>query len=124
MNGMNDKTGRLEVFGHDPACARAVVIERPGSWRATRALLSGIIGLGAAPLVFFIPPHVPWALGSVLAGAWFARRFATEARTLVSLEGSCPRCGAPITISRPTPLHSPHMLSCGKCMQGVMLTVA
>lgn len=118
---MIETTGRLEAFGYDSTQARMRVIPRPASWRATRAILSGVVGLGAAPVVFFIPPHIPWALASVGLGIFFARRFALEARTLVSLEGACPKCGADIRIDKPVALRDAHELSCPSCLQGLIL---
>jgi hypothetical protein len=117
----NEITGRIEAFGFEPTIARLDVIERPPSWRITRALLSAIIGLGAAPVVMFVPPHVPWALGSIILGAWFARRFAMETRTLVSLEGVCPKCRGEIRVTSAVPLRRPHELSCATCLQGLLL---
>jgi hypothetical protein len=118
---VSERTGRIEAFGFESTIARLDVIERTPSWRITRALLSAIIGLGAAPVVMFIPPHVPWALGSIVMGGWFARRFALEKRTLVSLEGVCPKCSAGIRMSKAVPLRGPHELSCASCLQGLLL---
>lgn len=118
---MIETTGRLEAFGYDATDARMKVIPRPASWRATRAILSAVVGLGAAPVVFFIPPHIPWALASVGFGVFFARRFALEARTLVSLDGTCPKCGQVIRIDKPVALRDAHELSCPACLQGLIL---
>jgi hypothetical protein len=119
---VSERAGRIEAFGFEATIARVDVIERPPSWRITRALLSALIGLGAAPVVMFVPPHVPWALGSIVLGGWFARRFAMETRTLVSLEGVCPKCGAELRVSKPIPLRRPHELSCSTCLQGLLIT--
>lgn len=114
---------RIEAFGYTPTAARAHVVERSASWRMTRALLAAAVGLGAAPVVFLVPPHVPWALAALGLGAWFARRFVRERRTLLSLDGVCPRCGAAVTTHEPTALRTPHDLTCGACRQGLLVRV-
>lgn len=120
---MGETTGRIEAFGYDATTADVRVIPRATSWRMTRALLSLVVGLGAAPLVFFVPPHVPWVLASVGLGGFFARRFALERRTLVSLQGTCPKCGKPVTVDKPVALRDPHELTCPHCLHGLMLRV-
>jgi hypothetical protein len=118
---MTETTGRLEAFGQAATTARVKVIARPPSWRATRAILSAVLGLGAAPVVFLLPPHVPWALASIGCGIFFARRFARESTTLVSLEGTCPKCTSPVLVERAVALRIPHELSCVACLQGLLL---
>lgn len=118
---MVETTGRLQAFGYDATQARLTVIPRSVSWRATRAILSAVVGLGAAPVVFILPPHVPWAVLAAGAGLFFARRFALEATTLVSLEGNCPKCGEMIQVDKQMALRSPHELSCPACLQGILL---
>lgn len=120
---MQEVTGRLEAFGHEPTTARLKIIPRPASWRVPRALLSAVVGLGAAPVVFFLPPHVPWALASVGLGLFFARRFALETTTLVEMHGTCPKCGAAVTVDAPVALRSPHEVGCPSCLKGLILDV-
>lgn len=122
--GMRQAKGRISAFGFDSTEASAEVIPRSSGWRMTRALLALAIGLGVAPVVFILPPHVPWALAAVASGAYFARRFATERRTLVRLEGRCPRCGSQIRVEKQTVLKDPHPLSCSGCGNDVLLEVS
>lgn len=118
---MNERNGRLEAFGFEPTNARMKVIDRSTSWRMTRSILSAVVGLGAAPVVFLVPPHVPWALASLGAGVFFARRFAIERVTLVEIEGTCPKCGAAVRVDKPVAMREPHEMSCPACMQGLLL---
>ena len=118
---MIERNGRLEAFGFEPTTAHMKVIERPTSWRMSRSLLSAAVGLGAAPVVFLVPPHVPWALASLGAGVFFARRFAIEKVTLVEMHGTCPKCGAAVAVEKPVPMRQPHEISCPECLQGLLL---
>lgn len=120
---MIETTGRIEAFGYEATTADVKLIPRTTSWRMTRALLSLAVGLGAAPIVFFVPPHVPWVLGAVGLGGFFARRFAMERRTLVSLAGKCPKCGNDLTIAKHVALRDPHEIACPQCMHGLLLRV-
>jgi hypothetical protein len=104
----------VEVFGFAPTVAEIEAIARPVSWRATRALLAAGIGLGAAPVVAIVPPHLPWALGSLIGGAVIARKRATERYTLRSLDAKCPRCGEPLSTG-PGRLAATRALHCDKC---------
>ncbi len=106
--------GRVEAFGFAPTVADIDAIARPASWRATRALLAAGIGLGAAPVVAIVPPHIPWALGSLIGGAVIARKRATEHFTLRSLDAKCPRCGEPLS-TEPGRLAGTRALHCDKC---------
>jgi hypothetical protein len=87
----------------------------------TRALLALLVGVGFAPLVFFIPPHFPWVIGSVLGGVYFARRFSRERFTLVSIDGPCARCGTAVRQEPRTTLKEPHTLYCASCGQELLL---
>lgn len=117
---MDETTGRavdarLELFGFAPTPARAEVLERSTSWRATRGLLAAGIGVGAAPAVFFLPLHFPWPVLSVGIGFYIARSRWKEQSTLLSVSGSCPACGAGVRLEKPMRLKVPHVLHCGGC---------
>lgn len=116
-------TGKLRVFGHDDTVAHLAVVPRGTSWRATRA--GGFIlgGLLAAPVVALLPPHVAWAMGSVLTGLFFGIRKWSEKHTLMQLSGACPRCGAEIQIGSPTRLRNPWTVSCEACNHAATVTV-
>ncbi|MGA0872435.1 MAG: hypothetical protein ACO3SJ_06155, partial [Phycisphaerales bacterium] len=61
-------------------------ITRTTGWRISRATPPIVVGLLLAPVLFIVPPHVPWSLGALgggLAGAiagggliwWLIRSF-------------------------------------------------
>jgi hypothetical protein len=114
MEGRVNLKGRVEAFGFTTTEAEIDAIARPASWRATRALLAAGIGLGAAPVVAIVPPHIPWALGSLIGGAVIARKRATEHFTLRTLAATCPRCGEPLTTEAGR-LADTRSLHCDKC---------
>lgn len=116
-------TGTIQVFGHDDTLAHLAVVPRGTAWRATRA--GGFIlgGLLVAPVVALLPPHVAWAMGSVLTGLFFGARKWSERHTLMELSGTCPRCGATIHIGSPTRLRNPWAVSCEECNHAATVTV-
>ncbi|MFW6201906.1 MAG: hypothetical protein ACOC8B_04965 [Gemmatimonadota bacterium] len=114
---------RLTLFGFASTPAEATVIRRSTSWRWTRALLSFAIGLGAAPIVAVLPPHLPWALLSVVAGVVIGVRRLRERVTLRSLRGRCPKCERSQEIDEARRLRRPHPLNCRGCGQELLLEV-
>jgi hypothetical protein len=90
----------------------------------TRVALSLFIGWGLTPLLLLVPPHIPWGAAAFGGGAWFAWRFANEHVTLAALDGTCPRCGAPIALEKRRPLKDPHAIDCGSCGQGAIVELA
>jgi hypothetical protein len=114
MEGRVNLKGRVEAFGFASTEAGIDAIARPASWRATRALLAAGIGIGVAPVVAIVPPHIPWALGSLIGGAVFARKRATEHFTLRSLTAKCPRCAGPLSTDAGR-LAATRQLHCDQC---------
>jgi hypothetical protein len=106
---------RFTLFGHAPSPATVDLEPRPLAWRLRRSLTVLGLALVAAPAVFVIPPHVPWALGVIAAGVFFARLRWSERFTIRRLEGECPRCGNPIGSMEEERLRVPHTVSCDAC---------
>ena len=75
-----------------------------------------------APFVAIVPPHAPWGIGALAAGAIFARRRMIERFTLISLEGTCPKCEHPLRVKRAR-LRIPHPLTCEGCHHQASLKV-
>ncbi len=94
--------------------ARARVIERTAAWRRSSVLMQLGIWL-LAPVVFWIPPHVPWVLTVLAVGAVRALNRFREHRTLVSLHGACPRCGAEQDFRELGRMRQPHTAHCPAC---------
>jgi predicted RNA-binding Zn-ribbon protein involved in translation (DUF1610 family) len=94
--------------------ARARVIERTPAWRRSSALMQLGIWL-LAPVVFWIPPHIPWVLTVLAVGAVRALNRFREHRTLVSLHGACPRCGNEQAFRELGRMKQPHTVHCAAC---------
>lgn len=105
---------RLVFAGGEWTQARARVIERTPAWRRSSALMQ----LGwwvAAPVVFWIPPHIPWVLTVLAIGAVRALNRFREYRTLVSLAGPCPKCGTEQEFREVGRMKQPHAVHCAHC---------
>ena len=106
---------RLMLPGHEPTPARTEITYRPRSLRLTRALMY-LVGFWAlAPLVFFIPPHIPWALAAVVLGIYFAWANWTGTYQVRSVQGSCPRCGNALAVEAGTKIRLPYRMTCYQC---------
>jgi hypothetical protein len=105
---------RLVFAGGEWSEGRARVIERTASWRRGSALSQ--LGLWLlAPVVFWIPPHIPWVLLVLGLGAWRALNRFREHRTLVSLRGACPKCGTEQEFRETGRMKQPHTVHCAHC---------
>lgn len=114
---------RLACFGAAPTPAKLDIVVRPASWRTTRALMAAGIGVGLAPLVAIIPPHVPWAAASLIGGGVIARNRLREHHTLMSIRGTCPRCEGEIEQEPARRLGAVQSIQCGNCGESVLLEV-
>jgi len=105
---------RLVFAGGEWSEARARVIERTARWRRGSALAQ--LGLWLlVPVVFWIPPHIPWVLLVLGVGAMRALNRFREHRTLVSLRGPCPKCGAEQEFRETGRMKQPHTVHCASC---------
>ena len=105
---------RLVFAGGQAGPARARVIERTAAWRRSSALTQLAWWL-LAPLVFWIPPHIPWVLLVLAIGAVRAMNRFREYRTLVSLRGACPKCGTEQEFRETGRMKQPHTVHCANC---------
>lgn len=111
---MTSVQARAVLFGFDASPVSLEVLPRTRQWRLVGVARAVAVSLVAAPVVAIVPPHAPWAIGALAAGAYFARRRWTETHTLAGVEGTCPKCGAPFE-SKPSRLKRPHPLECEGC---------
>jgi hypothetical protein len=109
-----DLPGRIVLFGFDPEDVRLHVLPRSRRWRVLGAARTMGIALVLALPVTLIPPHVPWMLGVLGVGGFLSRRRFKEHFTVVGIEGSCPKCGAELSVARGH-LRSPHPVPCDSC---------
>lgn len=106
---------RLVLPGHEPTPARTEITFRPRSLRWTRALLS-LAGFWAlVPVVFLIPPHLPWALAAFALGIYFAWSNWTGVYLVREIQGSCPRCSGALTVKPGTRIRLPYRMTCYHC---------
>lgn len=106
---------KLRLPGHEPTPARSEVVYRPRSVRLTRALLA-LLGFWAlVPIVFFIPPHLPWSLAAFTLGVYFAWVNWTGSYEVRTMEGTCPHCGNPLMAKPGTKISLPYKMICYHC---------
>lgn len=106
--------GRIVLFGFDPRAVTLRLLPRSRRWRLLGAGRTMAVALVLAPVAGLVPPHVPWILGVLGVGAFLARRRYEERFTVVGIDGSCPKCGAPLEVPRGR-LREPHPVPCERC---------
>src|SRR5687768_107891 len=117
MNGNDPTVPRAQVTlrAYRPAPARIELSYRPLPGRLLRTVLSLVCFWGAIPLLIWVPPHYPWAVGSFIAGLFLAHRAWTGRYRVYSFAGICPRCGHPISLGVDHAISLPHTLTCFHC---------
>ncbi|HEX9106110.1 MAG TPA: hypothetical protein VF832_02750 [Longimicrobiales bacterium] len=121
--GAMQPAATLQLFGFAPTPARVEVIPRSTAWRVGHAFGYLLLCWACIGLVMWVPPHFPWILTAFFLGIFFFVKYIRQRYTLVSLEGTCPRCGSPQSIKKPTRLASPHRIYCPHCHQPLLLVV-
>lgn len=106
---------RLVLQGSASVPADVEVVYQPRATRLTRAILSLGICWVLMPLVFFIPPHVPWVFAAFAAGIVFFVRSLRGEYHVASFEGACPRCGRGLEIKAGSRIRGRHVLDCYGC---------
>ncbi|HEV2149320.1 MAG TPA: hypothetical protein VGR37_18095 [Longimicrobiaceae bacterium] len=88
---------------------------QPTSWRLVRTLASLVLFWGIVPLLLLVPPHYPWPVASMVAGAFLAHRAWTGRFRVRAFAGICPRCERPLSLPPGTGISLPHTLTCFAC---------
>ena len=112
---MDWQSAEIRLFGHAPTPARSVIVDRSPAWRAGRFALLLVASVGVGLLAALVPPHLPWAAFAVVVGIAFASRKLLEHRSLIALEGRCPRCDSPVGSYVPRRLREPDRFPCDGC---------
>lgn len=115
LTGEQTIPARLSLFDFQPTPAVLVVIPRTRAQRVTRAVVSIVGAIAAAPLVFMIPPHIEWVIGVVVTGIYWARRNWIAEYVVASCAGVCPRCHKAVVVKPKTTLRLPHSVVCYAC---------
>ena len=116
-------SARVTLRGHEAKPAVLDVEYRDPRTRATKAAIALVGFWVAAPLLFLLPPHLPWGFGAVLAGLFFAYRQWTGEYLVKRFEGACPRCGAPLSLPPGSRIRLPHAMNCYQCHHEPVLEV-
>ena len=103
--------------------ARARVIERSAAWRHVSAARQ-LGWLLLIPAVGWVPPHIPWILGALGISGFLAYGRLQEHRTLVSLHGTCPKCGMEQDFQDLGRMKNPHKATCAGCQWDLYVEVA
>lgn len=105
---------RLVFMGGTSSEGRARVIERSAAWRRSQSI-KDLLLLLLVPVVVWIPPHIPWVLIVIGLALFRAFNHSREHRTLLSLRGPCPKCGAEQDFTELGRMGSPHKVTCAHC---------
>jgi hypothetical protein len=122
VSGRFTVEGEAILFGFPPTRAVVTIKRRSFGWRAGGAARTMAAFLVITPVVLIVPPHAPWALGALGSGAILARRRWVEHFTLQSVQGTCPKCGAPLDVKSGR-LKTPHPITCEACHHQSSLVV-
>src|SRR5262249_51289099 len=115
----------LTVFGASPVAAVAVVRRRSLGSRVGRAGLGlAIAWLLAFPAIFFPVLHFVLVPGLVIGGVVLAVKWLREDRTLMRIEGRCPRCGASVDATPGGRFRLPRSVQCIHCKNTLTMTGA
>lgn len=106
---------RLTLFGFGATPATIEATVRTRSERGRRAIAMLAACWAAIPIVFFIPPHLPWALGAFAAGIFLARRRWIGEYVVHGFDGRCPRCGHALSLKPGSLLRLPCAVTCFHC---------
>lgn len=114
LSNIPEVPARIVFMGGQASEGRARVLERSGHWRRGQ-ILKDLALLLLVPIVVWIPPHIPWVL--IVIGLAFFRAFnhMREHRTLLSLDGPCPKCGTVQAFTELGRMGSPHKVTCANC---------
>lgn len=105
----------LRLPGHGTRAVSAELVPRPRALRMRQALLALGLSWAIAPVVFFLPPHLPWVLAALGIGVYLAHSRWTGTHEVRAFEGNCPRCDASIRIRPGARISFPHRLTCYAC---------
>jgi hypothetical protein len=122
LSNIPEVPARIVFMGGQSSEGRARVLERSAHWRR-RQVMKDLALLLLIPIVVFIPPHFPWPI--VVLAVAFIRAFGhmREYRTLLSLHGSCPKCGTEQDFTELGRMGNPHKVTCANCRWDLFVEV-
>ena len=114
---------RLHLPGSGTAPADVEVIYQPRATRVTRAIIVLVVTTLAIPVVFFIPPHLPWVVLALVAGLYMAWRFWHGEFYVSGFKGACPGCQTPLELKAGARVRRSQTLDCYGCHRRPELTI-
>jgi hypothetical protein len=108
---------RIELFGFPPTPARLTFAYFPRGRRLLRAARPILIALAVSVpfLIATLGVDLVFTPLALLIGAIFARKSWKAAYEVRGFEGSCPRCGQPLSLESGKPIAIPHAFDCYGC---------
>jgi hypothetical protein len=114
INQIPEVPARLAFMGGQTSEGWARVLERTAAWRRSQ-IIRDLLLLLLIPVVVFIPPHIPWPLVVIVVVVIRVSGHVREYRTLKSLRGPCPKCGADQQYKELGRMGNPHKVQCASC---------
>ena len=108
-------SAHVRLRAYLPAPARVELIYQPAGQRALRSALFLALFWGAIPFLLWLPPHYPWVVSALAAGAFLAHREWMGRYRVSSFAGLCPRCHHPLSLAPDRAISLPHTLTCYHC---------
>ena len=106
---------RLELPGSGTVPADVEMVYQPRATRMSRAIITLVVSWFMLPVVFFIPPHIPWVLLVFFGGLWLAWRVWKGEFYVSSFKGACPKCGTALELKPGARVRRTQTLECFGC---------
>lgn len=114
----------VRLPGHEAVAAHADVDHRNRRTRIVRSIVALGATLVITPIVFILPPHIPWMVIALVWGGYTAHQQWRGEFVVRSFEGVCPRCHSPLVIEPGTKIRLPHQVDCFNCHHEPTLVIA
>lgn len=114
---------RLNLPGAGTAPAEVEMVYQARATRMTRAVTTLVASWLILPVVFFIPPHIPWVLLVFAGGLFMAWRFWRGEFYVSRFEGACPKCGTALELKPGARIRQRQTLECYGCHRSPELIV-
>ncbi|MEJ2186118.1 MAG: hypothetical protein P8Z36_09295 [Gemmatimonadota bacterium] len=113
----------LILPGRPTGTARAQLTHRTLQQRALQGLGAWLGFWALAPLVMFVPPHLPWVLAALVLGLYFGIRYWRGEYVVRSFDGTCPNCGKPVELKTGSHIRMPYTIDCFNCHRSARLVL-
>ncbi len=105
----------LHLPGAAPTPADARLRERSARERALPTAAALAVSWVLAPVVFLVPPHIPWAFLVLAAGLYIGVRQWRGTHVVERFRGECPRCGDTLELEEGSRVRLPLSVTCYAC---------